>query len=287
MIKLLRGDFIRLFKSKIFWTGTIFMFVFSGFAVWSKWRDTYIFPDNYYEYHSEALLIAGANYIGIVIPIVVAIFIGTDYSNGTIRNKYVMGHSRVSVYLSNLIVCITSSAVILTAYMAVVIGASGMGIIKKFEMSSGGVTALCVTTFLAEAALTAIFLFICMLVPGRTAGSVITLILSVVLLSTASTIYYKLAEDEYIERDTYVSLDEEGKPVGTKREMTKNPFYLEGAPRKIYGFLNDLLPYNQFFQLGNDGEMSDHMAYFPLYSFSLIVVTTGMGILIYRKRNLK
>ena len=76
----------------------------------------------------------------------------------------------------------------------------------------------------------------------------------------------------------------------------KNPRYLTGTKRKIYEFLNDLLPVNQIMQLsdgasgkqlGEDGEMPDHTAWFPLYSLGLIAVTTAAGILIFRKTDLK
>ena len=32
-------------------------------------------------------------------------FIGTEYSDGTIRNKIVVGHSRSTIYLANLLTC--------------------------------------------------------------------------------------------------------------------------------------------------------------------------------------
>ena len=89
MTKLLRGDFIRLFKSKIFWLCVIFMFGFASMAVYTKWSDSKLVPDYYNP--PDGLLLAGAAYLGIVIAVVLGIFIGTDYSHGTIRNKISVG----------------------------------------------------------------------------------------------------------------------------------------------------------------------------------------------------
>lgn len=39
-------------------------------------------------------------FIGILSAIFCSLFTGTEYSDGTIRNKIVVGHSRISIYLS-------------------------------------------------------------------------------------------------------------------------------------------------------------------------------------------
>ena len=43
--------------------------------------------------------------MGLVAAILTSMFIGSEYSDGTIRNKLVVGHSRMRIYLANLIVC--------------------------------------------------------------------------------------------------------------------------------------------------------------------------------------
>lgn len=241
-----------------------------------------MFPEHYYKYPPDSLLIEGTNYIGIVIAIVVGVFIGTDYSNGTIRNKHVMGHSRVSIYLSNLIVCVTASTIMHTAYMAVVIGASSIEIIKKFEMSDGNVVALFFITVFAMALLTAIFLFVCMLVTSRTAGSVSVIILSLILLIAAAPIHQTLLEEEY-----YSIIAEDDSNMEINKEHIKNPYYLTKEKRKIFEFLDNSLPYNQIIQLKDNIEFSDHTVRFPLYSLSLIVVTTAAGVLLFHRKDLK
>ncbi|MCH5194458.1 MAG: ABC transporter permease subunit [Oscillospiraceae bacterium] len=294
MSKLLRADFARLFKSKIFWLGVIFMLCFAGFACWTKWRDSQDFPD-YYD-PPDGLLFAGAAYIGIVIAVVLGIFIGTDYSHGTIRNKFVVGHSRVAMYISNLIISVTATLIMHIVYIAVIVGASAVGITKPFEMSVGNIAALFFTSIFTVTALTSIFVLVCMLIPSRSAGVVTAIILSLVLIMTANTIYFRLLEEEYTRPYSFTIMTDSGEEVEIEQESVKNPKYLTGTKRKVFEFFNDLLPTGQIMQLsdgvsgtksGNDGEMPDHTAWFPLYSLGLLAVTTAAGVLIFRKKDLK
>lgn len=294
MIKLLKGDFIRLFKSKIFWLGVIFMAGLAGVACWTKWRDSQDFPDYYNP--PDGLLFVGAAYIGIVIAVVLGIFIGTDYSHGTIRNKHVVGHSRVAMYFSNLIISVTASLIMHITYIAVIVFASAVGITRSFEMSAGNIAALFFTSIFTVTALTSIFVLVCTLVTSRSIGVVSAIILSLALIITANTIYYRLLEEEYTRPYAFTIMTDSGEEIEIEQPSVKNPKYLTGTKRKVFEFFNDLLPVNQIMQfsdgasgkqLGEDGEMPDHTAWFPLYSISLIAVTTAAGILIFRRKDLK
>ena len=292
MSKLLRGDFIRLFKSKIFWLGIIFMFGLASMAVYTKWSDSKTFPDYYNP--PDSILLAGAVYIAIVIAVFIGIFIGTDYSSGTIRNKHVMGHSRVAMYLSNLIICLTSSVIMHLVYIAVIVGAAGTGITRKFEMSAGNVTAQILTSVFSVSAISAILLFVCMLISSRSAGVVSAIILSLMLIFIAGRIENILYEKEYTTNYEIMTTDE-GELVYTPHEQEKNPRYVTGAKRKVLEFVNDFLPVNQISQLmygspwtaSEDIEESNNSAWFPLYSLSLVVVMTTAGVLLFRRKDLK
>ena len=55
--------------------------------------------------------------MGLVAAILTSMFIGSEYSDGTIRNKLVVGHSRMRIYLANLIVCSVACVLIFLAYI--------------------------------------------------------------------------------------------------------------------------------------------------------------------------
>ena len=101
MAKLLRANLSRLWKSRIFYVGLIFMLLLNVFLVldgWNSGRQGYPEP-------LEDMLFQNCIIIGFVCAVVVGMFLGTEYSDGTIRNKIAVGHTRASIYLANLIVC--------------------------------------------------------------------------------------------------------------------------------------------------------------------------------------
>lgn len=285
MIKLLRGEFIRLFKSKIFWLGTIFMFCSAAFTIYSRWMTMQKFPDYYSS--PDGILLSGSEFIGIVIAVVMGIFIGTDYSHGTIRNKLVVGHSRVKMYFSNLIICIIASLLMYFAWLVAVAGGAVLGFTRNFEMSAGNIAAEILISVFASSAMSAVFLLISMLVTSRSTGVVTVMILSLVMFISALLISARLNESEYFDAYDYVITDSAGNTFEIHEDMQKNPYYLEGTRRKIYEILYDVLPNCQVRQLAIGDGLTDNMKFFPLYSVSIIIVATAAGVLLFRRKDLK
>lgn len=294
MIKLLKGELVRLFKSKIFWLCTIFMFGFASMAVYTKWNESRLFPDHYNP--PDGILLAGAVYISIVIAVFVGIFIGTDHSSGTIRNKHVMGHSRAAMYLSDLITCVTAAVIMHAVYIAVIVTAAVFGITRGFEMSAGNAAAQILTSFFSVSAISAILLFVSMLISSRSAGVVSAIVLSLVLIITAGRIDTWLREEEYT-TNYNITVAADGELLYSPQGNEKNPRYITGTKRKVLEFLNDALPVDQISQMiygtpsaaseDEDIEEKDNSAWFPLYSLSLAAIVTTAGIIIFRKKDLK
>ena len=85
MSKLLKAGFFRLKKDVIFW---LFIFMTIGLAVFNlfKSKSSNIMLDRVvYEF---------IMYIGLFIAIFISIFVGKEHSEGIIRNKIIVGHSR-------------------------------------------------------------------------------------------------------------------------------------------------------------------------------------------------
>lgn len=287
MIKLLRGDFTRLWKSKVFWLGVIVMLGVAVGTVYgirlNKQEMQIAFPDS--EFPPDHALLEGAStYVGIVIAVFIGLFVGTDYSSGTIRNKHIMGHSRTAMYFSDLIICSIASVIMHITYIAVIVGASALGIIDRFDMSSKEVLALILISTCSVLALTAIILLVCMLISRMTVGAVSAIVLSVAFIFAASGVNNKLSKDVY-----YPVVQ----PDGTKVYVSATPDDDPDTKRKILRFVHDLLPDNQLFQLNNgtagmtsEGRPRMNKELFPLYSLSLIAISTTAGILVFRKKDI-
>ena len=294
MTNLLKADFTRILKSRTFHMCMIFWFCFAAFAVWSRWRDTYYYPD--YLYGSpDGLLLGGPLYIGILLAVLFGSFIGTDYRNGTIRNKLIVGHSRIQIYLSNLIVCTTISLLLHVIWLAIIIGA-GIPLIGKFVTPIDTVAVMILVSFFTILSYTGIFLLVCMIISSKAAGSVTVVILSFILVLAAPTIHSQLNEPEYFSAYDFSMTDEYGNTIEEHQDMMKNPYYLTGTKREIVELINDILPTCQIFQLsnsdsgsnllGDEGELIDDTALFPVYSLCVAIITSAMGIIIFRRKNL-
>lgn len=119
MGKLLHANLVRLFKSKLFSLGMIFMLLMVGYTL-NECR---------YLIETDKLQIAifhHINWFGQLAAVFCGLFIGMDYQNGTIRNKLVKGHRRSSLYLVNQISC-TLAVVLMLSFQIALVAVIGSG----------------------------------------------------------------------------------------------------------------------------------------------------------------
>lgn len=121
-----------------------------------------------------------------------------------------------------------------------------------------------------------------MLIQSKAASSVTILILSIILLFATLTVQQKLDAPEYYEAYSYIN-EETGEVIEQERE--KNPNYLTGTKRQVYSFLNDFLPSSQLYQVAM--HESDHAGQMAGYAGLLLLVSTGTGIIAFRRKDLK
>ena len=63
------------------------------------------------------MIFLGGLYLIFAAAVFIGVFVGTEYSDGTLRNKLIIGHSRSSIYISNLIVCTTAGIIMHLTYI--------------------------------------------------------------------------------------------------------------------------------------------------------------------------
>ena len=130
MGKLLHASLIRLFKSKLFWLGMIFMLLMVGYTLN---RCRYLYETD----KLETAVFHHINWFGQLAAVFCGLFIGMDYQNGTICNKLVKGHRRSSLYLVNQISCTLAVVLMLSLQIALVavIGSGFMdwGALRRYD----------------------------------------------------------------------------------------------------------------------------------------------------------
>ena len=291
MNKLLKADLARLFRSRIFWLAVIFMLCFASCAVLIMWNDMREYPN--YNETPDSMLFSGTKLIGFVIAVVMGIFIGADYSNGTIRNKLISGHSRTAMYISDLITSVIASVILNFVWFGVIIGGSALGLMRKFALSVGTLTGEMLVIVFSGSAVAAVFLLVCMLSSSKTSGVVIVMILALAMQVAAMVLWSSLSEPEYYEAFDYIDVSESGELLMEHQERTRNQSYLDGTERRVCEVFYDVLPSCQMMQislgdlLDDEGEPLGKMAVLPVYSLLVIAVTTAAGVLIFRRKDLK
>lgn len=279
MSKLLRANFARLWKSKVFRLGMLFMFGVALCVVSEMYKNMSI-PDS--RIHGDSMLFNGCMYIPIVAAAFIGLFIGGEYSDGTIRNKLIVGHTRNEVYFSNFIVSAAALIMMHLAYIITII-CLGFTIVGNVENTFGTLIFIFLISVTTLIAFNAIFLFISMMISSKSNGSVAGLLVSLVLFFAALLIASSLHEPEYYDAYTIKYTDESGEVIEETQERTKNYYYLEGTKREIYEFLYEFLPGCQMFRIANQEDVSGKLA---VCSMVIIVSVTAGGIILFNKKDL-
>lgn len=276
MNKLLSAGFARLWKSMVFRLEIIVMLLFFTAVMISNYQSL---RDYGIDYTLDDLFPGSFMIIGFFTATFAAMFLGTEYSDGTIRNKLVMGHNRVTIYLSNLVVCFVSAILVCLSSMVLicVMGIPMFGLLAKPLVNT---LAIIAAGLFITAAYSAIFTLIAMLISNKPITVIACVFTCLAMYFGSMTISMKLEEPEIYPGYAWI---ENGEPVSSLPHQ--NPNYLRGTKRAVYEFIRDFLPAGQGFQLARENAVPK--ACFPLYSFFITVSTTTGGILLFCRKDLK
>ncbi len=276
MNRLLSANFTRLIKDKIFWLSMIFMSLMSVYMIVMRYITT---KQHGYRLYLDYGFFNYSIYAVIVLSVFVSLFVGTEYSDGAIRNKIIVGHKRSDIYLSNFLVCTAVGFLICIAYIVptLIIGIPLVGFFET-EIQTILLTGLCV--FAMTIAFSAIFTAISMLNQSKAIAAVITILGVFLLLFIGIYIQTRLDEPEVYDGYSY---SVGGEVVSVEEEP--NPLYLSGTKRDVYEFLYDFLPGCQSVRLSN--MIAPDPLTMSVYSIGIATAATGLGLIFFRKKDLK
>lgn len=280
MSKLLSAGFARLWKNTLFRIEIIVMLLFYVNIMAENYQQA---ADYGISYSLDGFFPGSFMLIGFFTAAFAAMFLGTEYSDGTIRNKLVIGHSRTAIYLSDLIVCFVSSVLVCLSSI-VLICAMGIPMFGLLTQPLVNTLAMIGTGFLIVAAYSAVFTFIAMLISNKPVTVITCIFTCLILYFGSMTIGMKLDEPEFY-YNSDLTLNGEAIPG----HPNPNPYYLRGTKRSVYEFLYDFLPAGQGFQLAKENtvETTTLKVQFPLYSLFITVSVTAAGILAFHRKDLK
>lgn len=276
MGNLLRADLFRLWRSKSFWACMIFQVGSALFFpitnyIWGIKNGFFIVPDwNFF---------SGMAFICVISALFSTLFVGTDYSDGTIRNQLMVGHRRWEIYLSHLITCITGCLLMCAGYLLPYLVVS-RPLLGPLQRDAWTILAYVGVALVLTVALTSLYTMLAILISNRSVSVVVALVLSFILLLSGSYLYSYLNYPPTYTQMTYNPVSEEW-----EEKEAPYPFYLEGTKRDVFQLLCDVTPGGQIMQC--NAWDAPNLPLLPVYSAALTVVTTGVGLWLFRRKDLK
>ena len=275
MRKLLSADFSRMRKDKIFWLEVVFMFGLGLFVTYAQYSDIIRYGE---VRHLDDVLFSYLTFMGCCSAIFCSMFSGTDYSDGTIRNKLIVGHLRSSIYLSNWVTSAVAAMIMAIAFLASYCTLGSL-LLEAPQASAGQIVFYLFLSLFTIMAFSSLFSMLSMLIPRKSASAVVCLLVFFGLFMMALVVRAKLDAPEFVS-DYFLTID--GLDM---TEPRPNPRYLQPDERRIYQFFLDLLPTGQSIQLSSF-EVPNPI-WIMVNSVLISVVTTVFGIFAFRKKNLK
>lgn len=280
MRKLLSANFSRLWRSKIFWVLEILSAIAgAGFYILAIINEKNIgngwFLDNGNYYLFVVLVYAGA-----IIAVFSSFFIGTEYSDGTIRNKLNVGCSRNSIYLANLIVVVTSGVLFTITHIvaSVAVGLPLLGSLIWQALAPIGWRIP--TTIIMLLCYAAVFTFIAMQDSNKSRSLLISFVLALAIIFGGLFTNSRLNEPELTSR---MVMQANG---SYQREFNlPNPRYITGATRTIYTLVDACIPASQSFNIArSEGEFNMLAIVCQLGVTAVLTVT---GVILFKKKDIK
>ena len=292
---LLASDFARLIKSQVFRGVLIFCVESIIFEVIINRIN-----NDLNRTLLDGLLSTNFIIIGILLSVFIGLFIGSEYSDGTMRNKLIAGNSRANVYLSNFIICTIAGFIIQAVNFITIsvisVSLYGLGIFPLTPQNIKRITNITerqLVGFYIVAAYTALFVMLTMLICSKPIGTATVMVLAVVMLISGMSIDSAVSEyDPSKVTDETSSISSESESVEYQNEYMITTYRsnskkeLSGFKLKAYLTLDKVLPTAQSQKLTKHNALKNPDDY-ALYDIIITFVSTFLGIIVFNRKDLK
>ena len=228
----------------------------------------------------------------LAIAIQISLMIGIEFSNGVIRNKLMIGHSKGSVFFSELLLSLLSA----TLQFVVFYGAFAVLTARIYsKITARDMLLFVIGLWLLHMSFAVICTAVCYFIPYYTAlAAILNIVLIPSMMFVSSELHQKLNVPEYIRYGFYNDEGEfvaERNPNAIPHDSAKYALLHTAYYLMPYGQLMehektiDYQPFKQSFVLFDD--KMDELKTAPLCSFLVIGAFTAAGLISFRKRDLK
>ncbi|MBP3539659.1 MAG: ABC transporter permease subunit [Oscillospiraceae bacterium] len=278
MRNLLAADFARLRRNKSLWLICILYGLFSLVLSISGSASAAQMAARGYVVYAEEYFYAAVPGLGVLLGVFTSIFLGTEYSDGTLRNKLIAGRSRAAVYLSGFAASFAAGLLLLIFWL---LGASASLFLSDLPFENGyGEVVLAILALVGSmAAFAAVYALIGRLSSGKTRALIISLAVFFVFMLVASGLYDRLSEVEFT-----------GGMMMDGRQFIEvprapNPLHLSGRARTYCEIAMEAVPFGLHAMLNNSEPIHPLRQLVIFLVLTLLVNLVGVGI--FKKKDIK
>ena len=276
MRKLLSANFSRLWRSKIFGTQIVLTALLSLFVIIANYSPEIQATEN--RLYLEDVFFTMYQILGFILAAGISLIVGAEYSDGTIRNKLIIGKTRAQIYIANFIASAVPSCLVLVAHGVITFG-MGYFLWGNFTLETEQVFTTLLSALLISFVFSALFVSISMNCSNKAVTAVVSLLLVLGLTYLTGSIGNALMEPKM----TYDSITYTADSILFGNEIP-NPSYISGIQRTLYELIYDLLPTGQLLQMYSLD--FNRCTRWPVFSIVLFVLITVVGYFMFRKKNI-
>lgn len=258
---LIKASLLRMKKSKTFLVSVIFQIGFALFVIIPTYGTGYLIGN---------MLLADILLTLILSAFFVPFFLHDDHHKGMMRNKIITGHTRTQIYASNYISALIGSSVIF--FVPIIIALA----LAPFFGGHIGITAVefafrLITILAANGAICGIYVLTAFLCRNMGSAASFFIMFAMFTVSVFCTLNVEAPEDA---AEIFESLESVG--------ITITPDPSSMLNKALY----DVLPTSHLFRIVFSEQIRD-IAFLPFYSVLFIAVTVILGVLLFRRKDIK
>lgn len=292
MGKLLRSGLWKYIKSAVFWVSLIGAAVCGALCWLTRQLDTFIDV-------SDVLSIV----VYVICAAMLSLNIGKEYSDGTFRNKIIVGHTKTKVFLSEMIIGLAACALV---YLVFALSFSAACTERIFSINPMVLIRIPMSILLASLGLSAMIVLISMLCSNKSVAFIVALTLLLVMaivVDVAGTVLWRseMHTEKYI---PHVAIDEiTGEPIidtitGEFVMVTEvDPNYISDPTRAVLTAIYDILPagaldqyvseVRPYFEGSIPNQYDLYPRRLPYISAAVIVFLISAGAILFAKKDIK
>ena len=280
MRKLLAANFSRLWRSKNFWVLEALSAIAGAVVYILAIINTKNIDESWYLFNGNYYFFIVLVYIGAIMAVFSSFYIGTEYSDGTIRNKLNVGSCRNSIYLANLVVVVTAGVLFAITQMlaSIAVGLPFLGSLIWQALSPVGwriVVALVMILCYGS-----VFTFFGMMDSNKSRSLLISFVLALAIIFGGLFTTSRLNEPKLTSR---MVMQADG---SYQREFNlPNSRYISGTTRTIYIFVDACIAASQSFNIARSEGEFNMLAI--ICQLCVTALFTGAGLASFKKKDIK